>query len=315
MDYSHKEDIIEQMFEKFRLNFLRSNLLLYFAILILLLKIFTITEIINLSKEAFFADITKSSLVNYINQARMSSGVPALTENIVLDQAAQLKAQNMLQNQYFAHTSPQGISPWYWFSKAGYNYKYAGENLAVGFFDSWQVYEAWLNSPSHKSNLMNPLYKEVGTAVLSGFGNNNAIIVVQLFGAQQPVKIAAVGNAKTKQPPQVSVKEENPAQPGAQERRVLAQSIDASFETPKNNSDASLQSRIINMIIYNYGKLVDDAFFAVSFFLLLLTAVAAYLNREASDRALIARSTAAAVLLIIALAMDYSLIAPSQIAI
>ena len=156
---------------------LLSNFLFYCVIFLFVLKISTVLVSINFPQNIFFADVTKSALENFVNQTRQSVGLSMLSENQKLNQAAQLKAENMTQNNYFAHTSPSGISPWFWFSKAGYNYKYAGENLAIGFFESNEVYQAWLNSPSHKVNILNPNYTEFGTAVVYGFGENNAVIV------------------------------------------------------------------------------------------------------------------------------------------
>src|SRR6185436_7850636 len=107
-----------------------------------------------------------------------------------LNKAAMAKAQDMVKNGYFAHESPQGISPWYWFKQAGYVYKYAGENLAVGFVDSKTVYDAWFNSPSHKANLLNKNYTQVGTAIVSGF-DGNSIVVVQEFGRPLATTVAS----------------------------------------------------------------------------------------------------------------------------
>jgi len=60
----------------------------------------------------------------------------------------------------------------------------AGENLAIGFLDSEEVYQAWNNSPSHKANLFNPNYQDIGITVLKGdFQGNETYVVVQLFGA------------------------------------------------------------------------------------------------------------------------------------
>ncbi|MCX6723023.1 MAG: CAP domain-containing protein [Candidatus Staskawiczbacteria bacterium] len=144
MDYSVQEDIIERIFEKikrlilpsednnYKSRFLQSNLLLYCVVLLLTLKIVVTLISINLPQNIFFADITKLVLQNSVNQTRQSSGLKPLIENQKLNQAAQLKAQNMVANNYFAHTSPTGVSPWFWFLKVGYNYKYAGENLAIG---------------------------------------------------------------------------------------------------------------------------------------------------------------------------------------
>lgn len=176
---------------------MQSNALLYCAVLLLALKIILVGISVNFPQNIFFADITKSALQIFVNQTRQSAGLKPLAESAKLNQAAQLKAENMVQNQYFAHTSPSGVSPWHWFLKAGYNYKYAGENLAIGFFESLEVYQAWLNSPSHKANIMNPNYTEIGTAVIQGYGQNNAIVVVQEFGNPVIAKQAPVSNIQS----------------------------------------------------------------------------------------------------------------------
>lgn len=185
-------------------DFLQSKALFYCAILIFVLKIGISLAPVNFPKNIFFADITKAALEAMVNQARQARGLEALADSRILDQAAMMKAENMVQNQYFSHTGPDGTSPWHWFSTAKYNYKYAGENLAVGFYESREVYEAWLNSPSHKDNLLNPNYKEIGTAILGGFGPNNAIIVVQLFGSQKQALRPVAAIAEKEEKPQSS---------------------------------------------------------------------------------------------------------------
>ena len=89
----------------------------------------------------------------------------------------------MLANQYFAHTSPAGVTPWSWFAKNGYSYKYAGENLAVYFTSAEDVYSGWLASPTHKANIIDPRYTEIGVGVAQGeYQGYPAIFVVQHFG-------------------------------------------------------------------------------------------------------------------------------------
>ena len=61
-----------------------------------------------------------------------------------------MKAQDMATLGYFAHVSPDGKTPWYWIEKVGYDYQYAGENLAINFSDSKDVTNAWMASPLHK---------------------------------------------------------------------------------------------------------------------------------------------------------------------
>jgi hypothetical protein len=244
-------------------HFLQNRILLYCVVLLLVLKIVTVLVFINFPQNIFFADITKLALETFANQTRQSLGLEPLIENQKLNEAAQLKAEDMVQNQYFSHTSPTGVSPWFWFSKAGYNYKYAGENLAIGFFDSEEVYNAWLNSPSHKANLINPNYKEVGTAVLNGYGQNNTIVVVQLFGKLQPVKSVAK-NDNTVKP---AVKEsDEPVPVVGTEEKVLSQSTESKtvFEELKNGVKNDFYSRFLNFVLYNFNELLQNIIYGVS---------------------------------------------------
>ena len=119
MDYSLKEEVIESFFQKiksfilpsednnYKSRFLQSNILLYCVVLLLAIKIATILVSTNIPQNIFFADITKSALENFVNQTRQASGLNTLAENEKLNQAAQLKAENMVQDQYFNHTSPR----------------------------------------------------------------------------------------------------------------------------------------------------------------------------------------------------------------
>jgi hypothetical protein len=178
--------------------FLRKKLLDLYLILILILKIFTIPLIFSISKTVFFADITKIALINFLNSARKERGLPPLSENPILDQSAYLKAKDILEKDYFSHFSPEGLSPWYWFKLAGYNYQFAGENLAIGFLDSKEVHDALMSSPSHRQNILNPNYKEIGIAVLKGeFNGNEVYVVVQHFGS--PGVIPAESKEKSAQ--------------------------------------------------------------------------------------------------------------------
>ena len=91
----------------------------------------------------------------------------------------------MIKNNYFAHTSPAGIAPWHWFDENKYDYKYAGENLALGFSSVESEHQAWMDSPTHKKNILNPNFKEIGIAVGKGTIDNNLVtIAVQEFGAK-----------------------------------------------------------------------------------------------------------------------------------
>jgi len=292
MDYSIKEDSIEYVFEKakhlivpsesnnFKSKILQSNFLLACVVLLLVLKITTTFAPINFPKNIFFADITKITLENFVNQTRQSVGLKPLAENEKLNQAAEMKAQNMVQNNYFAHTSPAGISPWYWFGQAGYKYKYAGENLAIGFFESEEVYNAWINSPSHKANIVNPNYTEVGTAIMSAPAQGNSIIVVQEFGSQTVSKVATPKNTATKPVATTSTKttppktKEQPA-PVTKTTNTSAKIVDLSNEKvlsesvtsiglPKGIALNDLSAKVVNSVLSNYEIWLQNIIYSVS---------------------------------------------------
>lgn len=165
---------------------LKDKIILAFILLFLLTKVLFSFQVLVLQQSSLFAELNTQKIIELTNQLRAEYGLPPVKENNILDKAAQLKAQDMATNNYFAHFSPSGISPWYWFQQAGYKYHYAGENLAMNFIDSEEVVKAWFNSPSHRENLLNKNYTEIGIAIMPGNSQINGLnrpIVVQLFGS------------------------------------------------------------------------------------------------------------------------------------
>lgn len=102
------------------------------------------------------------------NQQRAAAGLPALNYNAALTAAAANKANDMIVHQYWSHTSPSGVGPWYWISAAGYPYLYAGENLAQGFSTDDAIVSAWMNSAEHRANILSPNYRDIGCGFASG---------------------------------------------------------------------------------------------------------------------------------------------------
>lgn len=144
----------------------------------------------------FFGIIDANALVDETNQQRTGNGVSALTVSPLLTQAAQDKANDMAANGYFAHTSPSGITPWYWFEKVGYVFSAAGENLAVNFTDSQAVTDAWMNSPEHRANILDGQFTQIGIATAQGTYNGQpAVYVAEEFGTPAAAPIAFVNAA------------------------------------------------------------------------------------------------------------------------
>jgi hypothetical protein len=108
----------------------------------------------------------------------------------------------MYARDYWAHVSPIGTQPWFFITESGYQYRYAGENLARDFSDPDSVVKAWMNSPSHKDNLLSDKYHDIGVAVVDGkLGGQETTLVVQMFGT----KLAAVAPPVAKSVLDISV--------------------------------------------------------------------------------------------------------------
>lgn len=127
--------------------------------------------------------ILPAVIVTETNKERAADQLEPLVRNAVLDEAATRKAEHMAAGQYFAHFSPNGVSPWYWFDQVEYSFVHAGENLAIFFTDSSEIVEAWMDSPTHRANILDANYREIGIGTAKGtFDGYDTVYVVQLFG-------------------------------------------------------------------------------------------------------------------------------------
>lgn len=131
----------------------------------------------------YATDVTVEKLYELTNQEREKQDIPTLQYNEDLAKAAQLKAQNMFEKNYWSHYGPSGETPWQFILESGYQYEYAGENLAKNFLFSDGIVDAWMDSPTHRENLLRHDYTEVGFAVVNGVLNGEeTTLVVQMFG-------------------------------------------------------------------------------------------------------------------------------------
>ncbi|MCL9972303.1 MAG: CAP domain-containing protein [Candidatus Pacebacteria bacterium] len=136
-----------------------------------------------MSRVPTVAAVISSVLVELTNVDRATQGLGTLTVSPVLTEVAQAKANDMAAKGYFAHTSPEGLTPWHWFKEKGYRFAYAGENLAVDFSESADVQRAWMNSPTHRANVVGTQFTEIGIATANGTYNGRpTTFVVQVFG-------------------------------------------------------------------------------------------------------------------------------------
>ncbi|MDD5068400.1 MAG: CAP domain-containing protein [Candidatus Pacebacteria bacterium] len=134
------------------------------------------------SKET--GNLTRSGVISLTNAERAKVSLSLLKENALLDADAQKKMQDMFAKQYFEHVSPSGVGPGDLAKSVGYDYIIVGENLALGNFkDDATLIAAWMASPGHKENILQPKYKEIGVAVGKGlYEGQETWIAVQSFG-------------------------------------------------------------------------------------------------------------------------------------
>jgi hypothetical protein len=166
----------------FRARALHPDFLGFYLVLALVLS-FSFKQIGLNNVLGFATDITTNKLYELTNDVREKNGLSDLQYSDELAQAAQAKANDMFTHNYWAHYSPSGKTPWDFIIASGYNYEFAGENLAKNFLFSQGTVDAWMNSQSHRDNILKREYEEVGFAVVNGVINGEeTTLVVQMFG-------------------------------------------------------------------------------------------------------------------------------------
>jgi len=173
------------------------------VVIILLLEAAYITQsFVVFRKTNFLSAVLPSVLTLLTNEARAENSAHSLSLNPLLSEAAKKKAEDMATRGYFSHTDPDGRLPWYWLNTVGYKYSYAGENLAVNFLDSEDVSSAWMQSLSHRANIVKKEFTEMGIGVATGtFNGVESVFVVQFFGAPRvgaAAPTSGTGTAKDK---------------------------------------------------------------------------------------------------------------------
>ncbi len=159
---------------------------LSFAVLI---EALTLAQMfVGFRTQDFVASVLPAAITAYTNDARSDNHLATVTWNETLATAARAKAEDMAKNGYFAHVSPDGTVPWSWIQKAGYRFQNAGENLAVNFTDSQDVVDAWMDSPTHRANLLGAGFTEIGVGMATGtYEGRESVFVVQYFAKPQQV--------------------------------------------------------------------------------------------------------------------------------
>jgi len=130
------------------------------------------------------SNITQSNVLNSTNLERQKYKLEPLKLNNLLSRSAQYKAEDIVNKDYWSHSSPEGQTPWDFIKHVGYEYSIAGENLARDYIDTNSLMKAWMKSPTHRENILNNNFTEIGIGITTGLQNGiHTIIIVQHFAA------------------------------------------------------------------------------------------------------------------------------------
>jgi len=195
-DVFHKEPVQDKKLKDFFIphagnrhapHILHPKRAIFYSAFFVIIKLMVFVTIMLIPAQAYLLpDILmnqEKELIKMINDLRAQNNLPTLSVNNILEKSAQLKADDMAQNGYFSHDGPDGRDFQYFLRQAGYEYKLAGENLAMGFNSAQDVMDAWIKSPLHYQNLIDPDFIETGFGLSSGeYKKRETVFIANHFG-------------------------------------------------------------------------------------------------------------------------------------
>ena len=246
MKFNLSRLFIPQEKNNFRAEILKNSFLFLLVAIYLLNQ--TLVKYLSFIKPGvlgYSSEITTQKVLDQTNQERSKLGLPALKYNSLLSQSATKKAQDMFANNYWAHNSPNGTTPWDFFKSVGYKYSVAGENLARDFYDTESLMKAWMNSPTHRDNIVNSKYQEIGVGVVNGtLGGIKTTLVVQHFAT--PVS-QIVSTQKTKPVTETVTPPETITQ---EQQEIISIDSNVLAETQNKPINPLTISKIVGIIIF-----------------------------------------------------------------
>ena len=204
-------------------------------------------------EEAPEAFLTRAGVIERTNLQREKYGLSPLKESAKLNLSAELKVQDMFQNQYFGHESPSGEGVGNLSEKFTYKFLAIGENLALGNFQNDKaLVDGWMDSPGHRTNILSHIYQEIGVAVGEGiFEGKTTWLAVQHFG----LPLSACPQ------PDSSLKEkinENQKQILELQRELLSLEAEIQATRPKRDKEYIQKIAKFNALVSQYNTLVEE---------------------------------------------------------
>lgn len=216
---------------KFHPVALRSTgLFVFLLIFVIIPPLYNVISVGRPQVLGYAIDINVAGLNSASNQERINNGLSPLTLNSELTSAATAKANDMFADNYWAHVAPDGSTPWTFILASGYDYISAGENLAKDFNTSGGVVSGWMASSSHRANVLNSSFEDVGYAVVNGvLLGSETTLVVAMYGVKEKPYIATTEpTTETPASNTPAVTTETPIQQTVNNQTVT--------ETPTNNA-------------------------------------------------------------------------------
>ncbi|MFA5877276.1 MAG: CAP domain-containing protein [Candidatus Paceibacterota bacterium] len=216
--------------------FRKQTIIAVVAVLVFLQVGYFVQTTLVFNKTGFLAAVLPGVLTALTNDDRATNGVGTLIEEPLLTQAAEKKAADMAEKGYFAHVAPDGTTPWHWLDLVGYNYSYAGENLAVNFTESKDVEDAWMKSPTHRANIVKSEFTRIGIGTAQGvYEGKDVTFVVQFFATPASGGKPASTPVSTKTTPTKTVPATELATSDTVSSNVLGSETNPSLPTAANN--------------------------------------------------------------------------------
>ena len=205
------------------------------------------------------SSLTALGTIAETNLQRKQNGLPALLLNAELTKGAEMKVNDMFNRQYFEHESPTGEGPGELATAAGYAYLMVGENLALGNYKNDEaLVEAWMNSPGHRENILNPKYTEIGVAVKRGTYEGQTVwLAVQEFG--RPASLCPSPNTALK-----ARIEENQSLLTKLEEQLSAKRQEIDSVRPRRGAEYNQKVDEYNELVSRYNALIEETKILIS---------------------------------------------------
>jgi hypothetical protein len=302
-----KKHFIPHKHNDFQPHFLRYESMLFLGLFIVVVELAFLVQIfIVFDKTNFLASVLPGVLTTLTNEKRAQNNAVPLLQNDLLTRAAELKANDMATREYFAHTSPDGKTPWYWLSQVGYKYTMAGENLAVNFFESEDVAEAWMNSPTHRENIVKKGYTEIGIGIANGvYEGRNTTFIAQFFGTP----FERISPVTTEQTPKIKIVNYEVVEATTSETPVMVTTTPIETETQilgvetkivKNETNPIIQSKsFLDKILTSPREYLSYLYGGILIFVVLSIFLVILVRSKMAHKATIARGIALIAIIII----------------